>query len=244
MEGDNPQVYEKPLQLTGIYSALQQEPGYEPTQKVYGQGQYSRAKIANTVSEPNREIKNYDESDHVVDPVAKFGAPFYDTVLGQFQPILTSGTVQFKGTLCQIAQGTDAHQREGRNVLVTGIIVKGTIRTSQAPEGADDTEGSQTIRLMLLLDRQANGQAPLLEEIVDNPLANGINAQMNLNNAQRFSVLQEKYYTLNSTGRVGTAGAYPDGQPITAVANFTINHKCNTPSPARSSPAPISPPTR
>lgn len=231
--GVDPQVFERPLMATGYWSQLARNPGFTPTPLLQGQTEYSRGKYANMVSEPNKEIKNIDQYLQGIGP-GNTGPnePFWDPTLNAnaegYMTIGRQGTTNAKGTLCEIPQGTSANQREGRQVIVTGIVVRANIRaTNQMSNTLQETD--LVVRLMLLLDRQCNGSAPSMDELLQDKNDN-VNAFINLNNAQRFVILQDKYITFNATGNNRLSnGSSLASEPYLPHKQISMVHKCNIP---------------
>jgi hypothetical protein len=74
----------------------------------------------------------------------------------------------------------------------------------------------QSHRLLIVLDRQPNGAAPAINDI----LTGGTTSQYNLSNQLRFAILMDERYYLNASGEPG-AGAVFDGKiGVGAIEQF------------------------
>lgn len=94
----------------------------------------------------------------------------------------TTGTITL---LNGVAVGTDFTDRIGRKILMKSIFIRGI----HLP--VDDSTGNFISRLVIVYDRQANGVAPAITDVVKS--ING-SAQINLNNRDRFQILFDKQY--------------------------------------------------
>lgn len=122
------------------------------------------------------------------------------------------------GTFLQIAQGDQPYQRNGREIVVKRIMIRGDVTLIA---GAVFTEA---IRLVLVQDMQANGAAPTVGTTFDTTgQTPNINSFNNLENSRRFKILADKFYTMNAlTSNLATA-ANPMQRRISIMA------KCNMP---------------
>lgn len=78
------------------------------------------------------------------------------------------------------AQGTTSTTRVGRRILMTSLLYNWSIGF------AATTTGSSPLRLVIVLDRQANGAAPTAVQVFS---ADDISSPMNLDFSRRFKVL-------------------------------------------------------
>jgi len=102
--------------------------------------------------------------------------------------------------LCQIAQATGESGRIGAKVQCTRINCRFTLlrnSLSQAVTGL----GAST-RIILLIDKQANGALPTAVEILKN---DDFYSYYNLNNTNRFIILKDKVITQNHSSAIQTA---------------------------------------
>lgn len=97
-------------------------------------------------------------------------------------------------SICDIGQGDAVSDRQGDSIKVTKLQMKYYIE-----QGGSATQTQ--IRIMLILDKQANGALPsvgdfLLDASVDDQLV----SLLNLDNKFRFIVLYDRLITLSSSG--------------------------------------------
>ncbi len=95
---------------------------------------------------------------------------------------------------CAVAQGTGYNERIGHKITIKSLNVKWSIKLSAATSVTDTTD---TVRMMILLDKQANGAAPIVTDIL---ISADLLAFNNPNNKNRFKTLMNRVYTLKSSG--------------------------------------------
>ena len=103
----------------------------------------------------------------------------------------TGGVVLLSG----IARGDDINQRTGREVTLRSIECRFLGRVT-AGTGIDQQQ-----RLLLVYDRQSNGAAPTVADVLGS--ANVLYPR-NLENRRRFKVLYDRYFQLNASGEPGS----------------------------------------
>ncbi len=147
-----------------------------------------------------------------------------------FNTIDTNTTIGVAGTITNtslflIPQGVTESTRLGRKCTVVAISAHGqiTLPTSSAPASTADR-----FRIIMYLDKQANGAAATAVLIMDDNAGTGvtIDGYRNLENSQRFRILLDKTWAINST-----AGSY-DGtndQFGEKQINFNFHKNCNIP---------------
>lgn len=79
-----------------------------------------------------------------------------------------------------IVQGTDVDERIGRNVLLERLFIRGGIAKSATQTG------ESILRIIIVLDRQANGGTPAITDILT---ADSIHSMYNEDNSERFRIL-------------------------------------------------------
>ncbi len=107
-------------------------------------------------------------------------------------------TVAAGGTIIQascnlIAQGITESTRIGRKCTIRSINWRFNISTVES-DGAADPLNSDTVRVLLYLDKQANGAAAAVTDILESADFQSFN---NLANKSRFRTLMDRTYTLN-----------------------------------------------
>ncbi len=133
--------------------------------------------------------------------------------------IASGGTIT--NSLNLIAQGTTESTRIGRKCNVRSIAWRFAL---ELPEGTDDTKTSDVARVMLYLDKQANGATAAVTDILESADYQSFN---NLANKSRFRTLMDRTYVLNSSAG-GTSAASTDQWGAVTIDD-TWFHKCNVP---------------
>lgn len=107
--------------------------------------------------------------------------------------------------------GATEYQRVGRKISMSSVQLRGFIRFRQA----GTAPSNDFIRAILFYDRQPNGAAPVLADVlqdVDNTGGNSSTSlsSLNINNADRFKILRDMYWSVPSasvaTAQNGTTG--------------------------------------
>lgn len=119
-----------------------------------------------------------------------------------------------------IAQGDGPSERDGRKVVIKSVQARGQVTLNSGP----GLISYARIRMILYLDKQANGAAATVTDILETA---NINSHLNLSNNLRFTILWDKVIDLNSTGNVvSTTGSDTYGN---AVRSFKFYKKVNIP---------------
>ncbi len=135
--------------------------------------------------------------------------------------IAATGTIQNTGSVNLIAQGTSEVQRIGRKCVIRSIGWRYNITLPSATSAA---KTSETVRVIMYLDKQANGATAAVTDIIKTDNYQSFN---NLSNKSRFRTLHDKTYDLIIPTMADLAG------PSTNTGEFTVNasfyKKCNIP---------------
>ncbi len=115
---------------------------------------------------------------------------FHDFAVGD-TVVATTGTVST--TLVDINQGTTESNRLGRKAFIRYIQWNGYVTMPLEQDVADIGTGD-AVRLLLILDKQANGALPAVTDILKGA---NIEAYFNLVNQGRFRILWDKHITMN-----------------------------------------------
>lgn len=91
-----------------------------------------------------------------------------------------------------IAQGDGGTTRDGDQVKFTDLGVRLWLKNTQA--------FSDVYRVMIVLDKQADGTAPTIAEVLENA---GVLNFNNMDNKMRFSVLKDELFYLSPNGDTG-----------------------------------------
>lgn len=122
-----------------------------------------------------------------------------------------------------IAQGDGENQRDGREVVVKSVTVKGQV----ALPAAADISVSGPVFIALVLDQQTNGAQFNAEDVYEQPLANqAVSVFRNLEYTGRFRVLATKRIDLNPSG--GAGNGTTNNRVETSKA-FSFYRKLNIP---------------
>jgi len=111
---------------------------------------------------------------------------FSDIAIG---PVTTLNTAASMVCLNGIATGTDYNQRIGRE-----IVLRSNLTRINVVVGANNT--NTIVRCILFMDMQANGAVATVTQLLQ---ATNVYSPLNLNNRDRFKVIWDKQYALNST---------------------------------------------
>lgn len=148
---------------------------------------------------PNQELKFFDTSNSF----------FFDN----------TGEVPATGQLALIPQGDTESTRDGRMAYIKSIQIQGYMQFD--PAAAADA--SVVAYLWLVLDKQCNGAAATLSDVVVTQGTSEMGRALpNLANSQRFTVL--KKWTVPFNTMSGVSGAYN-----TMIKNVSFYKKCNIP---------------
>lgn len=137
---------------------------------------------------------------------------------------IDDATIAANGTIAQascniIAQGVTEVQRVGRKCTIRSINWRFNIRL---PEGVASSTTADTVRVMVYHDKQTNGAAATVTQILE---ADNYQSFNNLSNKSRFRTLMDRTYDLNTD----LSG---DGTTVDSP-RFNINDsfykKCNIP---------------
>lgn len=101
-----------------------------------------------------------------------------------------------------ISQGAGAYQRIGQKVVIKSLALKLQLALI---EGATTTI-TNTARVMIIYDRQSNGNFPAIADILSTNVSSApvFTSGLNMAKKNRFSIIADRYYDL-STGGDGAA---------------------------------------
>ena len=137
--------------------------------------------------------------------------PYYYTVNGSHQGNIIS--------LSYISAGTDVENRNGRSVNFERLVVRGVVRATNYPEGADG--GNQmyfpaaSVRIIVIYDRQSNGGTPQHQDIFQHPTYPF--TELNMANSDRFLVLCDRSYALKGLWRPDSGALTTCEQDISSL---------------------------
>jgi len=132
---------------------------------------------------------------------------FLDTVEPQ-SAVAAAGTLG-QVSLNIIPQDDTESGRVGRKVSIKKFMVKALMILPATTVAANSVD---RIRLMFIVDRQANGASPTVAQILATPST--IDSFQNLANASRFQILYDKTHTISAN-----AGGAPTATPSFSQEN-------------------------
>ena len=166
--------------------------------------------------------------------IGPFAAAGLQTVTN-LTAVTNTGIICNGGSLNLIPQGSSSSQREGRQVIVTGIEYNATVMNITpetylaAPAAYTNKNCSNIVRLILVLGKQTNCVAPTVADVLDGSYTtDGINAHQNYNTAQKYRILDDKYVDLNPTGFTNETALTPVG-PLSIEKQVRLKMRCNIP---------------
>lgn len=127
---------------------------------------------------------------------------FFDTALSDAS-VAADGVVQ--GSLNLIPQGVTESTRVGRKCVIKNLNFRLTLYRVLVDSVATALPHEQ-VRIMLVLDKQANGANPAITDILETDDMNSFN---NLANKSRFRVLYDKVFNMDALA-VGSNGTTVD----------------------------------
>ncbi len=138
---------------------------------------------------------------------------------------IDDATIASNGTIAQvscnlIAQGVTEVQRIGRKCILRSVNWRFNIRL---PEVASTSATADTVRVMLYLDKQANGATAAVTDILESDNYQSFN---NLANKSRFRTLMDRTYEINQEAGSGD-GTANDGHRFNM--NDSLYKKVNVP---------------
>ncbi len=129
---------------------------------------------------------------------------FHDVTIDD-TTIAVNGTVQAE--MLKIPEGNGEEQRIGRSIVIKKLIYRYSIKL---PTTATANSTSDTVRIMLIQDKQCNSALPLVADVLATDFYLGLNEMAN---SKRFRTLWDKIYSMNSVAGAG---------------NGTTNEYCET----------------
>ncbi len=142
--------------------------------------------------------------------------------------VLDLGTITATGNIAPqlftIPQGDLQSTRDGRKVHLTSVQWQGTIHIDQSVSFND---ASDTVRLLMVIDKQTNGSLPAITDLIVN---NNWESFKNLENQGRFRVILDKFISVNSMGAQGdgtTASFLPVEKHFKVFRKLSLNIEYN-----------------
>lgn len=145
---------------------------------------------------------------------------FFDTAVTD-AVISSSGTVQTSPNL--VAQGTAEDERIGRKIIVRSIAARFQIQLPSGTNQADLT-GGDTTRIIIFIDKQCNGVATAVLDLLETAVFDSFR---NLSNQNRFVILSDRFFTFNRLVAM-TDGTNTASTP-TVIKDWRFYKKLNLP---------------
>lgn len=160
-------------------------------------------------------------------PYRRFGLniekKFFDTALAAVA--LTSGGAVMSSSINLVSQGNAENNFVGRKFTIKSIQMKGNlVKASNSNATLGSVISNAGFRMLLILDKQANGAALTVAELLENADINGL---LRAENASRFTVIKEWKGQINSqVCKDDTGNVFATGATTASVKYFK---KCNIP---------------
>lgn len=169
----------------------------------YNGGPYKKPRVVNTARYNKLPKRAYTPS---MVPMASRGyknnpveKKVNDTGVNAYRVNTTGGFI-----LCALPiLGSDMNNRIGRKIMMNSIYIKGRVQTTASTIATDNYTPAQMMRLILFCDYQPNGATPAITDVL---VTAAPEAQLNLNNRDRFKVLWDKEVVLDPFLLVAASG--------------------------------------
>ena len=148
---------------------------------------------------------------------------FFDTVSA---PSFNDTGATFASSLCLVPQGVTENTRVGRKMVIKKIHGRYTMNSIPAVlSGASDNQ----LRLILIWDKQANGDAPVGADILEGNFQ--WNSYYNLANSSRFVTLHDWMINFQGQGAVDNEESMGEDNPkyLGKQIYKTFHKTCNIP---------------
>jgi len=173
---------------------------------------YKKGGKAIGVRKPSQRGKNYKKS-QVVPGVTRTGTLFAGRFMGanseyKFHDTLSSFTSStnfeggsvLAGTLNGVAQGTEAFERVGNKITVKSVEMRVVCDIHANSAGAATGVQIPTgVRVLLVLDKQANGAAPAFTDVLTGS-GEGTLDMKKIENSERFVIIRDFFLRFSPAG--------------------------------------------
>ncbi len=137
---------------------------------------------------------------------------------------IISGAGNITDSINKIAQGVTENTRVGRKCTLKSVLWRYQLAVDEAIDGATPAQ-SDSIRVILYLDKQANGATAAVTDILE---SDDFQSFRNLANSGRFTILMDRVHTLNYVTLTSTQNADTfDSSQMLVDKQFY--KKCNIP---------------
>lgn len=91
--------------------------------------------------------------------------------------------------------GQDYNQRIGRKCVARSLYIRGRVLVSDANPIVTAAVGAQQARMIIFMDNQPNGTAPVIGDLLN---GTDPSSHLNQNNRDRFKIIKDKYFDLDA----------------------------------------------
>ncbi len=149
---------------------------------------------------------------------------FHDIDWDEAAADFSAGVISNTSSVVLIGQGVTESTRIGRKCVIRNIGWRGKLQL-QSISGAG-LQTAETVRLILVQDKQANGAAPTVSGAAGLLETANYQSFNNLSNKSRYLVLSDQTFAMNALAAAGNGTANDTAQ---VDVNFDFYKKCNIP---------------
>ncbi len=139
--------------------------------------------------------------------------------------IASAGAIQNAGSVVLIGQGVTESTRIGRKCAIKGINMRYTITLPEITGVADPAAGD-VVRVILYLDKQANGATAAVTDILDTADYQSFN---NLSNKSRFVTLMDRTTEINYKTLASHGFAADTFDQVQVLQDASFYKRCDIP---------------
>lgn len=175
-------------------------------------GKYKHAVVGGKPKYPRAFVPGRDRTGGLYGRFGPMGEKkFHDEEYG-LVTVTNEGIIQSDSVLT-IPQGTTQSERIGRIIKVTNMSIHGYL---MLPGANSLVNSAIQCRMVVYLDKQANGTTAATTDLYDNlsTLNYSVQAFRNLSNSKRFAILSDKTYTFNAAAAAGDVTNDEEFAPI------------------------------
>ncbi len=129
-----------------------------------------------------------------------------------------STSMQIHGQLFTIAQGDNEGQRDGQEIVIRRMHFRLILTL---PTTVTVASASDVVRIIIFKDKQTNGAVPNAADLLTTN-ASAINLHYNLDHKNRFIILMDRVFAMNSPAGAGSSSQFA---PVRRYVEF--NRKMN-----------------
>ncbi len=149
---------------------------------------------------------------------------FHDIDWDEAAADMSAGLISNTSSLVLIGQGVTESTRIGRKCVIRNIGWRG--RLTRIGSSSTGIGAAETVRMILVQDKQANGAAPTVSGAGGLLESADYQSFNSLNNKGRYKVLSDKVFSFSTLAAAGDGTANDTGA---VVEDFTFFQKCNIP---------------